>query len=257
MPVFAIIGGCLSLGSGFSPAHPRLNQDTYQLIEGNHRSVRGCTFDYRVFEPLQPLSPATVMLGHGFLRNQDRLVALSRALANAGIRAVTLNFCNMRPWNGYHEVNARDMRQLAEALDRSEDIIFGGFSAGALAAVLAADAGTRALFVLDFVDQADRGKQALATLDIPIIGLHGPSSACNAQNQGKQAISQYLLDHGSDTDNYQLVADASHCEFESPSNWLCEITCADDDSVQQNQQTREQIIEQSIQILKTHLVPPS
>ena len=92
-----------------------------------------------------------------FLRDQDNLVGLSRALANHGIQVVTLDFCNMRLWNGNHESNGLDMRALAQKLRMSDNIIYGGFSAGALAAVLAADDDTRAILALDLVDQNDLG----------------------------------------------------------------------------------------------------
>ena len=190
------------------------------------------------------------MLGHGFLRDQDRLVALSRALANAGIRTVTLNFCNMQPWNGNHQANAADMRNLAAELNRDSDIIFGGFSAGALAAVLASDQRTRAIYLLDFVDQSNLGATALASLGVPLSGLHGPPSDCNANNAGKLAIEDYLATRKNITTSYELVERASHCEFESPSNWLCKLVCADDDAPSENEATRQLIIDQSVVKIK-------
>lgn len=252
-PVVATVAGCLSLSAAVSSAQPRPQYDQYELSEGIRRSEQGCQFAYRVFEPATPISPSTVMMGHGFLRNQDRLIALSRALANAGIRTVTLNFCNMQPWNGNHRANAADMRNLAAELDRVNDVIFAGFSAGALAAILASDQRTKAIFLLDFVDQSDLGATALASLGVPLSGLHGPPSDCNANNAGKVVIDDYLATRKNIATGYELIESASHCEFESPSNWLCNLVCSDNDSPSDNETTRQLIIDQSVDKIK-HLL---
>lgn len=255
-PIILISGGCLSLGAGqSSPAQPRQHADRYTLFESSHLSARGCEYDYRVFEPAQAISPSTVMLGHGFLRDQDRLVELSRALANSGIRTVTLDFCNMRPWNGNHRANAIDMHDLAQILGRSDDVLFGGFSAGALAAILAADSRTRAIVLLDFVDQNNLGANALETLPIPVIGLHGPPSSCNADGLGTAAVAQHLRNLDRTGTEYSLVENASHCEFESPTNWLCQSVCGDNDSASHNRETRQFIIDETIRKIRPHLHP--
>jgi len=49
-----------------------------------------------------------VVIGHGFLRNQTRMHGLAQAIAAAGMNAVTVDFCNMRLWNGAHRRNAQD-----------------------------------------------------------------------------------------------------------------------------------------------------
>lgn len=257
LPIMAAVGGCLSLGSELSHAKPKFQNDHYALVEGQKKSSLGCVFDYRIFEPKAPISSTLVILGHGFLRNQNRLIDLSKALANSGIRTVTMDYCNMRPWNGNHQANAQDMRGLATALGNEQNVIYGGFSAGALAAVLAADESTKAVFILDFVDQADLGKAALSALQIPLIGMHGPPSACNANSQAQNAVENYLQDRAKRTGVYQLISDASHCEFESPSNWLCRAACADDDPESDNQRTRQLIIDRSVEMLKPYLDAPA
>lgn len=255
LPLIVMTGGCLSLGAGQSPAHPRPETDHYSLVESSDQSSSGCKFGYRVFEPHQAISPSTVILGHGFLRNQDRMVKLSQAMANAGIRTITLDFCGMRPWNGNHQANASDMHKLATKLGRTDDIVYGGFSAGALAAVLAADQKTRAVLILDFVDQNNLGANALQSLQIPVIGLHGPPSSCNADGSGRATIAQHLKNRDRPDSEYALVDNASHCEFESPTNWLCQTACGDDDSTSDNNDTRQFIIDKTIEKIKPHLNP--
>ena len=241
------------MGAGTNSASPRAELDKYTLQDSTARSLAGCQFDYRIFQPAEATTSTSVIIGHGFLRNQDNMIGLSRALANRGIPAITLDFCNMRPWNGHHQRNALDMRHLAKLLGRSDNIIYAGFSAGALAAVLAADDNTRAILALDLVDQDNLGRNAIEQLPIPLIGLAGPPSACNANNQ---ATDIYLLRTDTQLENLKIVSGASHCEFESPSNWLCETACGDDDSEQTDMMQRSNIIEQSIEAVLPFLAPP-
>jgi len=251
----ATLMGCVSL-AGSPSAHPRADKDQYSLVEKSARSHSGCTFDYRIYEPLNPISGASVMLGHGFLRDQDNLIGLGQAMANQGIRVVTLDFCNMRPWNGNHALNASDMRSLTQLL-MIESVVYGGFSAGALAAVLAADDSTLAIFALDLVDQEALGATAITQMDTPLLGLHGPASSCNAYNNGENVFKAHA-----ETTRYSsasvLIENASHCEFESPSNWLCELACADDDEQRRSkfdsdEDTRQLIIQRAIDTITPYL----
>ena len=249
LPPLALLSACISLG-GQSVAVPRADIDSYVLIEESQRSVTGCTFDYRLYQPVNPQTQTSIMLGHGFLRDQDNLVGLSRALANHGIPVITLNFCNMRLWNGNHESNGLDMRALAQKLGLSDDIIYGGFSAGALAAVLAADVDTRAILALDLVDQNDLGLNAIGALRTPLIGISGPASSCNANGNGAALFTSRAQQSLSDL---ITIDGASHCEFESPSNWLCEIACGDEDNKQDDERERADIIETTIDSLSPYL----
>ena len=247
-----LAGGCLSLGAGNTGALPRAEHDNYTLQESAARSPAGCQFDYRIYQPAQTTTSTTIVIGHGFLRDQDNMIGLSRALANRGIPAVTLDFCNMRPWNGHHQRNAQDMAHLANLLGRSDNIIYAGFSAGALAALLAADDSTRAILALDLVDQDNLGRDAIEQLTAPLIGLAGPPSACNANNQAEDIFS---MRNDRQLESLSIVAGASHCEFESPSNWLCEVACGDDDSEQADTMQRSAIIKRSINAVLPFLAP--
>lgn len=231
-----------------APAAPRPDTDTYRLVTGEARSLAGCRYDYRVYEPLAPGSGSTgtvtVLLGHGFLRDQDKLIGLGRALANAGHRAVTLDFCNMRPWNGHHARNGADLRALAGRL-ADGPLVYAGFSAGALAAVLAASADRRAdddgpvtlgVVTLDLVDQAGLAENALRTLDVPLVALQGPPSGCNAYGNGQAVIDRYP------NARLEKLPGASHCEFESPTGPLCEIFCGDEDEAAGDERVRERIV---------------
>lgn len=176
---------------------------------------------------------------------------LSRALADQGIQVVTLDFCNMRLWNGHHQRNAYDMRSLATQLDIADDVVYAGFSAGALAAVMAADNGTRAILALDMVDQDDQGLEAIKSLSTPLIGLSGPSSSCNANNNAKAVFDTRKNDPQSRLVQLEGV---SHCDFETPSDWLCELVCSGAKRVRaQVESDRKSIIIDSIEALLPYL----
>jgi dienelactone hydrolase len=150
----------------------------------------------------------------------------------------------MRLWNGHHERNALDMRSLANELGVQDDIIYAGFSAGALAAVLAADNDTRAILALDPVDQEAMAVQAIRNLSTPLIGFSGPPSSCNANGNAEPLFTarseQYL------SRNTVLPA-ASHCSFESPSDWLCELVCEGGESLEDAHAQRETVIRQTVE----------
>jgi len=220
---------------------PKAGEDSFQLIEGEVRSSAGCLFDYRLFLPAQ--LPATthktlVVIGHGFLRHQDTMTDLAKHIANGGHTATTLEFCNMRPWNGHHQKNGNDMRTLVNHLG-ADHIVYAGHSAGALAAVLAASADPRAVGIvtMDLVDDSDLGRTAARDLNIPMFGMAGRASSCNRMGS---AIELFQND---EQRQFQSFPGASHCEFESPTDGWCETACGDDDTDSVNQSQRNAIID--------------
>jgi len=227
-----LLFGCLSLGAAPPALTSRDGLDRWSLRQDTMRSLAGCRYDYRVFEP-SDAPRSVVLLGHGFLRDQDTLIDLAAALANAGHRAVTLDFCNMRPWNGHHRRNADDLLALAQREGIDARTVYAGFSAGALAALLAGadDADTLGVLTLDLVDQAGMGVAAARKLGAPLAGFAGPDSACNA-NGNAQAV--FLA---ADV-RLERMPGASHCEFESPTDWLCELACGDETPLPADRQAR-------------------
>ena len=247
----AFLSGCL--GTGRDPAQrpePRPALDAYHLESGKARSLAGCAYDWRVFEPAGPPASA-VILGHGFLRDQDREVGLARALANAGHRAVTLDFCNMRPWNGHHVRNAADMRALADAHGLPGRNVYAGFSAGALAALIAGSEDPDALGVvtLDLVDQAGLGATAATRLEAPLLGIAGPPAACNAMGNGRAVFA--AREPAPPAESLEAVPGATHCDFESPSDWLCELACGESPAVAggDGPTRRERIVDRTVELV--------
>lgn len=222
----------------------------WRLSDGRLRSLAGCHYDWRLLEPRAPAHDALVVIGHGFLRNQQTMADLARALAAAGSRVATLDFCNMKPWNGHHRRNAADMLALARHLGADRAVLVG-FSAGALAALIATardareqgPAGPHVLgaVLLDPVDQDDMGLRALSRSQVPIVAMQGPPSSCNA---GAVAGRRWAAGRPIDLLSFD---DASHCEFESPTDWLCRSLCGDDQPADRDERTRRAVIAATVQ----------
>jgi hypothetical protein len=186
-------------------------------------SATGCALHYRLYRPAQARTEDLVVLGHGFLRSQERMADLAQALAEEGIPTVTLDFCNTRFWDGRHVRNGLDMIRVADALD-AKQVVYAGFSAGGLAALVAGrnDPRTLGVVALDLVDAGRLGEGMAAGLDRPLIGLVGDPSPCNAENNGLAVFS--ATDHAA----VERVTGAEHCDFESPTDWLCRLVCKRD-----------------------------
>jgi len=188
-------------------------------------SDTGCRIATRLFRPSRPGTDALVVLGPGFLRDQRHMQGLAEALAAVGVPTATLDFCNSRPWEGRPVQNGRDMRRVAERFG-ARRVVYGGFSAGGLSALAAAWADTDAVGVLalDLVDDRGLGAGLARTLELPLVGLRGDSAPCNAWSNG-------LAVYGASPDaRVTPIPGASHCDFESPTDWLCEAVCGAPDS---------------------------
>ncbi len=176
---------------------------------------------------------ALVVLGHGFLRHSAQMAGLAQALAEAGMTTVALDFRHTRLWDGGHVRNAFDMIAVADALGASR-VVYAGFSAGALAALIAGrnDPRTVGVVALDLVDAQGMGAHMAADLKPPLIGLVGDPSSCNAQNNG---LTVYAA---SRTATIKRISGAGHCAFESPTDWLCRLVCErsapDQDAIRQD-----------------------
>jgi dienelactone hydrolase len=187
---------------------------------GHDDSETGCRLDYRVYRLANDPGGVRVVLAHGFLRDQDRMRGFADALAQRGLPTLTLDLCNMRPWDGAHRQNGRDMVQLARRLGAGH-VVYAGFSAGGLAALVAAsiDRDAIGVFAMDIVDRDGLGQQLAAELSIPIAGLVADPSSCNAQNNG---LAVYAV--ASDA-RVRRFSGATHCDFETPTDALCELLC--------------------------------
>lgn len=202
-----------------------------RALERQLRLAPDAVIDYRLYLPPERTgaedadsTPPVVILAHGFLRDRRRMAGLATALANAGYPVATPNFRHGSAFSGGHVANSQDLIQLARHLAADMDtgqVIYAGFSAGALAALLAARADPAAigLLTLDLVDSRALGSEAAEGLQLPVVALAGAPSNCNAQDNAAPIYARLRHLH------LTRFAEASHCDFESPSDWLCRSLC--------------------------------
>jgi len=135
-------------------------------------------------------------------------------------------------FNGRHDRNATDLRLLAREL-HDGPVLYAGYSAGGLAAFLAAagmDAagmaggtdrgnGVVAYLGLDAVDSGGLALSRRDELSVPALFLLAEAGPCNARANILKAVPWHpgvtvLRVHG-----------ATHCHFENPTDRTCERLC--------------------------------
>jgi len=215
----ALAAGSLALAAlcGAQEIPPALRLDVE--LAGTRRAVD-------VYRPAGvPLGVAVV--AHGFARSRIRHGDLGRALAAYGVVAVIPDLPNvMNLWG-----NGDAIGELVGKLERGEvgpvradrdRIVLVGTSAGGLASVLAAAElpGIAGWVGLDPVDRTGTGAAAAARVAAPAVVMLAEPSLCNLVTSG-EAIAQ-ALPHRLRT---LTVAGASHCDFEDPTNAMCEAAC--------------------------------
>jgi hypothetical protein len=217
----------------------------YRLDKGMLASATGCTIHFTHYLPRNVKGELTLILGHGFLRDQSNMAGLARAVADFGVPVVTLHFCNMSLVKGNHEKNAHDMTLLTKHIAVRKPV-YAGFSAGALAALVAAeqDDSTVAVILLDLVDAAGLVQRSLINAeDLTVYALTGAPSACNRQAAATKILEEFKQVEVAD------FANASHCDFESPTDWLCKQLCGRGITLATNKSNRELIIDKVVRIV--------
>jgi pimeloyl-ACP methyl ester carboxylesterase len=188
---------------------------------GSQRSPFGCELRYEVHRPLGRDGGALVLLAHGFLRDLRTMRGWASHLASHGVATAVVSFCNSSPFDGRHDRNAADLRALADALLPGDGkVLYAGFSAGGLAALLAAadDPRTVAYLGLDAVDSGGLAIRATG-LAPPALFLLAEPGACNAEaNMAAPAATIAAA-------RSVRIPYATHCHFEDPYAPLCERLC--------------------------------
>lgn len=221
-----------------SPAAPVV-RTTVRLVLGE----RPVQMD--VYRPIGPVRGA-VILSHGFTRSRSTLGEHAAALAAAGALAITPDL----PFTFDFQRNAQALAALVavlraggggDAVGGAEDafggpvarVVLVGFSAGGLSSLLAAATpGVVGYVGLDPFDRV-RGGAALGLdfapgLRTEAVLLRAPPSRCNAQAVAAPwgaALPALVSD--------RVVAGASHCDFEAPSDWMCRLACGAPDPQRQ------------------------
>lgn len=172
------------------------------------------------------VSTSGVILAHGFTRDRSTMTGYAAALAADGYWAIVPDL----PYVMDSRDNALALRELIAALEggaggaRLERFVLVGFSAGGLAALLAADAtGVVGYVGLDPFDRPGGvGLEAARRLKTPVFLLRGPSAACNAYSIAEPWVRAFpnLVVH-------RQFASSSHCDFEWPTDRVCEFVCGE------------------------------
>ncbi len=189
----------------------------------------------------------TVILVHGFTRSRRTLGGHAAALAAQGVLALTPDL----PYTFDFERNAQALAKLVAELRQGgrfgppqPRVVLVGFSAGGLSALLAA--GTPGVVGYVGLDPFDRtrpdglpaqGLSFAPSLQTEALLLRAPPSRCNAQSVAApwaQALPRLWAD--------RVINDASHCDFESPTDWICQVACGARDE-QRQATVRQTLIE--------------
>lgn len=237
-------------GAGASPSAPATLPRTLVL----QLAGRPVTLD--VYRPAGPPRGA-VVLSHGFTRSRTTLAGHAAGLAEAGLLALTPDL----PYTFDFRRNAQALAELVALLRGRpgagpgasppaapavalgppvERVVLVGFSAGGLSSLLAAGTpGVVGYVGLDPFDRVERGATAGAaplglgharTLQTPALLLRAPASRCNAESVAAPwgaALPKLQAD--------TVIEGATHCDFESPTDWMCRWACGGADPGRQAQ----------------------
>ena len=134
-------------------------------------------------------------------------------LGSWGLNALVVDMCNFAD----HEQNGLALAELASNLGIDAPL-YMGFSAGGLASlVAAANSNPLGVLTLDPVDDMNgTGSTLTGQVTAPLLGLIGEPSDCNSQNNSISLL------QGTNAAHIFRVTDADHCDFEAPTDDLCE-----------------------------------
>jgi len=222
---------------------PMSGESEVEIERGEWVGDGGGVLRYVCYKPTEVRSDALVVLGHGFLRSGKTLAGLAEEVAAQGVGVVVPELRRSRPWAGRHAENAGDMMGLAGHLG-AQRVVYAGFSAGGLSALLAAAADPRAVgfLGLDLVDDGT-GAGAAERVGFPLHGLMAPPSRCNAGGNGRAVYAAAA------EARVVEIAGASHCDFEWPGDWKCLLLCGRPRSGRSGEEIRGEILRQATKML--------
>jgi len=203
-----------------------------------------------IYRPGDGASAGVAIIAHGFTRSRIRHRDLGRALAESGVTAVIPDLPNVMDLWG----NGAAIVDLVGKLDAGafgpmpagrSHLVLIGTSAGGLATVLAATRlpGLAGWIGLDPVDRTGTGAEAATQLDSPAVVLLGGASSCNLFGSGRSIAK--ALPHLVRT---VALKEASHCDFEDPTNNFCRVLCGGS-SAQMQARVRSETVRAALELL--------
>lgn len=201
--------------------------------------VNGTSIEVDVYTPFVAQTGAAILI-HGGFRSRQTMAEHAQALALRGVLTVAPNL----PCQFDHRCNGLAVAELVHKLRNTQTfgasvqrVMLVGFSAGGLSSLLAADTPGVVGFVgLDAFDQSlpdaseSLGMAAAKRLATETLLIRAPASRCNAQ-----AVSAPWRLELKALWRDVLIAGASHCDFEAPTDWLCRLACGETDPSRQLQ----------------------
>lgn len=237
----------ITTAAAAAPAEPpSLRTHTPAQVQTQVHELDGHRVTLDVYPAAGPLRGAAI-LSHGFTRSRRTLAGHAQTLADVGVFTLTPDL----PCTFDFHCNARALAALVGSLRAGgafgapvERVMLVGFSAGGLSSLLAAHTpGVVGYVGLDpfdrtLPDEAERlGLAAATRLRTEALLLRAPPSRCNAEAVAAPwagALPALWRD--------ELIAGASHCDFESPTDWMCRLACGNTDPARQ-QQVRQGLLE--------------
>jgi len=217
--------------------------------------TNGEILDYTIFRPEEVQSSAHVLMVHGFSRNMSVLADLAQHYAGWGITAVTMDLIHSSIFENDPLQDVMDLGVLSAHLSDGGPIIYAGHSSGAMRAIASAvyDSNAIAILGLDLTDGAyeQTGGDFLAlsnvpSLSIPLWGLLAEPTDCNAYGNGLDVY--YESNHG----NAISITEADHCDFESPTDFLCTFLCQGSNDLYSEDEINDVILNLSTSYLLHH-----
>ena len=223
--------------SGLAGALAESGGQAFTVTAGRLEGAYGKPLAYETYRPARTETQVMVFLAHGFMRDLTTMRGWAAHWASHGVPVTVMSLRNSTWFNGRHDRNAADLRLLARTL-HDGPVLYAGYSAGGLAALLAAAgtdaagtdtaaaaAGTeRGVGVVAYLglDAVDSGGLALSRRDelsVPALFLLAEAGRCNARGNILKAVPR----HPGVT--VLRVQSATHCHFENPTDRTCERLC--------------------------------
>jgi dienelactone hydrolase len=230
---------------------PALAESVSSSVRTESAHLDGWDVEVDVYEPDMAPARGVAIIAHGFARDRSRHRALGEDLAAAGIIAVIPDLPHVMD----HWGNGAALAELADKLaggalglppvERSALVLIGT-SAGGLASVVAAAKlpGLAGWIGLDPVDRTGTGTSAAKHVMSPAVLLLAGASQCNLFGSGRsiaRALPRLLRS--------EKLKDASHCDFEEPTNRFCEVMCGAS-SPEMQSRIRDETVSAAVEMLR-------
>ena len=240
-----------SLSTAFVLCTAAAAQPAAFIMHSEDVELGGHNVHVDIYEPGAEPSSEVAIVAHGVARSRARHRDLGQALAAAGVTAVIPDL----PYILNHWGNGDAIEELVHQLEsgalglrpiEQSHLVLVGTSAGGLSTVLAAAKLPKLAgwIGLDPVDRTGSGVHAASRLTIPAIVMFAEPSLCNLFGSARSiahAVPDLLRS--------VVLSGASHCDFEGPTNRVCQRICGGSSSEMQSR-AREETVHAVVEMLR-------